>query len=84
MGELREWDFSDEAINGSPGLINRQKSAGNLVVLALDPGARTGTFLDRDKKLQAHASLGTCDCRDFGFVGKSERKSLQPCMHIYR
>lgn len=82
--QLEKWDFADEAANGTEGLINRQKSAGNLVVLALNGEARTGVFLDREKKLQSRASLATCDCRDFGFVGKSPRKTFQPCKHIYR
>jgi hypothetical protein len=40
--------------------------------------------LDREKKIQSKASLSTCDCRDFAFVGKTPRKTFQPCKHIYR
>jgi hypothetical protein len=83
-GMLEQWDFTDEAANGTEGLINRQKSAGNLIVLALDEEGRTGLFLDREKKIQSSASLVACDCRDFNFVGKSPRKTFQPCKHIYR
>jgi len=81
---LEQWDFGDDGANGTEGLINRQKSAGNLVVLALDASAQTGVFLDRERKLQSSASLSACDCRDFNFVGKSPRKTFQPCKHIYR
>jgi predicted nucleic acid-binding Zn finger protein len=81
---LENWDFRDEAANGTEGLINRQKSAGNLVMLALDRTRRTGVFLDREKKIQSSASLSSCDCRDFHYVGRVPRKTLQPCKHIYR
>ena len=81
---LKDWDFSDESANGTGGLINRQKSAGTLVVMALDIKRRTGCFLDRERKTQSVTSLSSCDCRDFGFVGKSPRKTSQPCRHIYR
>lgn len=83
-GMLEQWDFADEAVNSTAGLINRQKSAGNLIVLALDEEGRTGVFLDREKKLQSTASLSACACRDFSFVGKVSRKIFQPCKHIYR
>lgn len=81
---LNDWDFADEALNGVEGLINRQKSAGNLVLLSLDQLNRTAVFLDREKKLQNSTSLASCDCRDFRFVGRSPRKAFQPCKHIYR
>jgi hypothetical protein len=81
---LGGWDFADEALNGSEGLINRQKSAGNLILLALDRQGRTAVFLDREKKVQSNTSLDSCDCRDFQFVGKTPRKTFQPCKHIYR
>jgi hypothetical protein len=81
---LEQWDFANETANGTEGLINHQKSARNLILLALDEKARTGVFLDREKKLQSTASLSACDCRDFNFVGKSPRKTFQPCKHIYR
>lgn len=81
---LKGWDFSDETLNGSQGLINRQKSAGNLVLLSLDQQRRTAVFLDREKKLQSNTSLDCCDCRDFHFVGKLPRKTYQPCKHVYR
>lgn len=83
-GMLQHWDFADEEANRSGGLINRQKSAGNLIVLALDERSRTGVFLDRERKIQCAASLLGCDCSDFSFVGKSPRKTFQPCKHIYR
>jgi len=81
---LKDWAFGDESANGTVGMINRQKSAGNLVLLALDPIARTGRFLDRERKTQSITSLTACDCRDFLFVGKSPRKTFQPCKHVYR
>lgn len=81
---LNDWDFGDEGLNGSEGLINRQKSAGNLILHSLDEQNRTAVFLDREKKLQSRTSLASCDCRDFHFVGKSPRKTFQPCKHIYR
>jgi hypothetical protein len=84
MGRLEHWNFGDEATNGTEALINRQKSAGNLVLIALDEEARSGVFLDQEKKLQSRATLSDCDCRDFSFIGKSPRKSFQPCKHIYR
>ncbi len=82
--QLGNWNFADVAGNSLPSLINRQKSATYLIVLALDRNAQTGVFLDREKKVQSQASLHDCSCRDFRFVGKTERKTLQPCMHIYR
>lgn len=82
--ELIGWDFSDEVANGTGGLINRQKSAGNLVLLSFDASGRTARFLDRERKIQSITSLSSCDCRDFLFVGKSSRKTFQPCKHIYR
>lgn len=81
---LKNWDFADEILNGTEGLINRQKSAGNLILLSLDEQTRTAVFLDREKKIQSSSSLASCDCRDFHFVGKSPRKTFQPCKHIYR
>jgi hypothetical protein len=62
---LEHWDFQDDAVNGTESLINRQKSAGNLIVLALDHKARTGRFLDQERKIQSETSLQCCDCRDF-------------------
>jgi predicted nucleic acid-binding Zn finger protein len=82
--KLENWDFQDDALNGTEGLINRQKSAGNMIVLALDTRNRTARFLDRERKIQSETSLQFCDCRDFSFVGKSPRKTFQPCKHIYR
>jgi hypothetical protein len=81
---LEHWNFHDEAANGTEGLVNRQKSALNLVVIALDQAKRTGVFLDREKKIQSSTSLTSCDCRDFHFVGRGLRKTPQPCKHIYR
>jgi predicted nucleic acid-binding Zn finger protein len=81
---LENWDFSDQKLNGSVSLVNRQKSATRLVVLALDRAARSGRFFDREKELGADTTLRHCSCKDFSFVGKSPRKSFKPCMHIYR
>lgn len=81
---LASWDFEDEEANCSAGLINRQKSAWNLIALSLDREGRTGVFFDREKKIQSTASLSSCDCRDFRFVGRVPRKAFQPCKHIYR
>jgi predicted nucleic acid-binding Zn finger protein len=81
---LEGWNFQDDVMNGSPGSINRQKSAANLVVIRLDHKARTGVFLDHEKGTQSTTSLTTCDCRDFQFVGRVPRKTLQPCKHVYR
>lgn len=69
-GSIEGWDFADEAANGTRGLIHRQKSADDLVLLALDEKARAGVFLDREKQLLSAASLSACDCHDFMFVGK--------------
>jgi hypothetical protein len=81
---LDSWDFKDPGANGSISQVNRQKSARNLIVVEIDRASQTGTFLDRSKKATNTASLHQCDCRDFSFAGNSQRKSLRPCMHIYR
>lgn len=81
---LDGWDFSSDELNSAPSLINRQKSARNLLVVSLDRGQCVGTFVDPEKGIAGRATLAGCDCRDFLFVGKSPRKSFQPCKHIYR
>lgn len=81
---LTNWNFADEEANSTPGLINRQKSARNLIVLGLNDVERRGRFLDPERNIESTASLEACDCRDFLFVGKATRKSFQPCKHIYR
>ena len=81
---LLNWNFQDAVKNGTEALVNRQKSAVNLLVLDIDKHRRTGAFLDREKNVRHLASLSSCDCRDFRFVGSSQRKTLQPCQHIYR
>jgi len=83
-GRLESWDFADDALNGTTSLTNRQKSAAHLAVAALDRTARTASFLDVEHQTKSQTSLQSCDCRDFLFVGRTPRKKLQPCMHIYR
>jgi hypothetical protein len=82
--QLESWDFANDALNGTTSLINRQKSAANLVVTALDRNACTGSFFDPERKVNSQATLQSCDCHDFSFVGRTPRKKFQPCMHIYR
>ena len=81
---LKDWNFSDTAANSTIPQINRQKSARNLEVIAIDPRNQVATFLDQKKKQKNTASLSQCDCHDFGFAGTNPRKSFKPCMHIYR
>ena len=64
--------------------MNRQKSARNLVLRALDPGIPRAIFYDPDRGETHTASLAACDCRDFNFAGTNPRKTFKPCMHVYR
>lgn len=82
--QLETWDFQDPVANGAEALVNRQKSALNLVSLEVDEDQRTGIFFDREKKTRIKATLASCECRDFLFVGQTRRRRLQPCKHIYR
>ena len=81
---LEHWNFGDRQVNGAVPLIARQRSAVNLMVLAIDRHLPEATFYDPKRKARHTATLGYCDCRDFSFVGNSLRNRLQPCMHIYR
>lgn len=88
MQKLENWDFNDATNDDKVGLINRQKSALILELVWIDYEEKTAEFLNQKPKPGKDrtntASLHECDCIDFKFVGKGLRKTLQPCMHIYR
>jgi predicted nucleic acid-binding Zn finger protein len=81
---LENWDFKDPLINSTTPQINRQKSARNIMVIAIDKHNATGVFFDAKKGIRNIATLTKCDCKDFNFSGKAPRKIFKPCMHIYR
>jgi len=81
---LQDWDFTDETLNSTTPQINRQKSVRNLEIVKLDSETGVGVLFDPKKNATNTASLKQCDCHNFGFVGKSPRKTFKPCMHIYR
>ncbi len=83
MGNVSQWDFSDQELNTKTQQVNRQKSALNLKVIDFDINAGTGVFWDK-KNGEVKANMEECECRDFNFTGKSPRKKFAPCMHIYR
>ncbi|MBN2178225.1 MAG: SWIM zinc finger family protein [Deltaproteobacteria bacterium] len=83
MGNLKDWDFGNTELNSKQQLINRQKSALNVSVVALDTESKEGVFYD-PKNGSVRANLSACECYDFKYVGKSPRKKFTPCMHIYR
>lgn len=83
MGDITGWDFTDNVLNSTTQLINRQKSAMNLEILRLNKTKRKAFFFD-PKNGEIKASLASCECRDFNFSGKSHKKKFTPCMHIYR
>lgn len=88
MQKLENWNFNSPINDQKIGLINRQKSALMLDIVWIDYETNTAEFEnDRPKPGKDKtntASLQECDCIDFRFVGKHLRKTLQPCMHIYR
>lgn len=81
---LDEWDFGDARRNDTISLVNRQKSALNLTLLWVDERGRRAAFHDPKTQSEITASLSSCECKDFLFVGKVRRRHLQPCMHIFR
>jgi hypothetical protein len=81
---LNHWNFGDDAANATLAQINRQKSALNLFVVALDRHSRSGIFADPKRREDHTATLKQCDCHDFNFAGRSPRQRFAPCMHIYR
>ncbi len=85
IAELKSWDFSDSVLNSAVGLINRQKSALNLIVLEIDREKKSAVFFDAVKNIKSTATLSRCDCSDFNLVaGVSPKRVFTPCMHIYR
>jgi predicted nucleic acid-binding Zn finger protein len=81
---LETWDFKEPLINSTTPQINRQKSARNLMVIAIDKHNATAVFFDVKKGTKNNATLKKCDCKDFNFSGNAPRKIFKPCMHIYR
>ena len=59
------WDFGDEAANSTIPLINRQKSARNLVILDFDPSEPGAVFFDPRHEQTHAATLSQCDCFHF-------------------
>lgn len=82
--KLPTWDFQDKEANGVLQQVNRQKSARNLIVTAIDKEVGDGEFFDPKKGATANATLYDCDCSDFNLAGLNPRKTFKPCMHIYR
>jgi hypothetical protein len=73
------WDFGDEAANSTIPLINRQKSARNLVILDFDASVPRAVLFDPRRDNTHSATLSECACHDF-----TRLKIPKPCMHIYR
>lgn len=88
MQKLEDWDFKDPINEEKIGLINRQKSALMLDIVWIDYDTKIAEFANKKPKPGKDktntASPNECDCIDFKFTGKNLRKTLQPCMHIYR
>jgi SWIM zinc finger len=81
---LGNWNFADVEANSTTHQVNRQKSAHELTILELDQASPRATFFDPGRGETHTATLKTCDCRDFSFIGGNPRANFKPCMHIYR
>lgn len=88
MQKLENWDFNAPINDEKISLINRQKSALMLDIVWIDYEAKLAEFVNIKSRpgrdVINTAALDECDCSDFRFAGKHLRKTLQPCMHIYR